>query len=370
MDGHRTRNVIVKGGSRRPIALGGHVGRIDAVSANLHGLLAVGCNQPRAPQKEVTLWNLSGPEYVGQIETEFNGILSLSFSPDGKTLAVGGGGYLIAEDRRDYTPGIEIWRLHDLQKVAHFGDDLFFVKSLSFSPDGRFLLSTNYASPPGAIPSSGVAAVHLWRTSNLQQVTALAEGHRALSCASFSPDGKDVFFAHPQEAAVKKRLGSSRFSTMSSPQTPEPLLRTWNLEEKSETRPFEIYKGVISGIGIFPKGTMLATSGSVLSLWDIQKRTKIAELMDESSEFGFTHCVAFSPDGKTLAAGSGDHSDVGRPWENCGVKLWDVATMTLKDRLVHETPVYSLAFSVDGAKLVAGGDSELIVWTLDSGAVS
>ena len=66
---------------------------------------------------------------------------------------------------------------------------------------------------------------------------------------------------------------------------------------------------------------------------------------------GGVHSVAFSPDGKTLAAGYGVRGRGG------GVVLWDVATRKrlLEDPLpVKEGYVNSVAFSPDGKTLAAG----------------
>src|SRR5215472_13219605 len=73
---------------------------------------------------------------------------------------------------------------------------------------------------------------------------------------------------------------------------------------------------------------------------------------------GQIESVAFSPDGRTLAAGGSE-----------GAWIVDVATGQRRlPALNHAGGVKSVAFSVDGALLATGGDAgTLLLWSVDKG---
>ena len=97
--------------------------------------------------------------------------------------------------------------------------------------------------------------------------------------------------------------------------------------------------------------TVDLTGGGGVVLWDVAARKRLADEPLPVNE-GDVESVAFSPDGKTIAAGyNGVDGGVG------GVVLWDVAA---RKRLVDEPlsvkegDVESVAFSPDGKTIAAG----------------
>ncbi|MGE3803507.1 MAG: WD40 repeat domain-containing protein [Gemmataceae bacterium] len=77
-----------------------------------------------------------------------------------------------------------------------------------------------------------------------------------------------------------------------------------------------------------------------------------------------TSCLAFSPDGKKLAAGRGGHHDGGH------VELWDLAAGKLLSSVRgHPLGVTCLAFSPDGKQLASGSyDKCVVFWDPVNGA--
>jgi WD40 repeat protein len=110
-------------------------------------------------------------------------------------------------------------------------------------------------------------------------------------------------------------------------------------------------------VAFSPDGRLLAAGGYdyTVRLWDVESGEQIAVLPGHGDT---VDAVAFSPDGKLLASGSWYHE----------VWLWDVDTHSIQAILNDEYNsggLYSLAFSPDGKQLVSAG-SEMHIWDVDT----
>ena len=114
------------------------------------------------------IWDIQQRQAISQLEGDTDSVYTLTFSPDGRTLASAG-----------YHGLIKLWAVSNgsLLGTLHNRGTAY---TLDFSPDGKVLAST------------GHAAVTLWSVDSGEEITTLT-GHSAwVYGASFSPDGKTL----------------------------------------------------------------------------------------------------------------------------------------------------------------------------------
>ncbi|OKH11074.1 hypothetical protein NIES592_22820 [Fischerella major NIES-592] len=116
--------------------------------------------------------------------------------------------------------------------------------------------------------------------------------------------------------------------------------------------------GGIMSVAFSPDGKLLAAgdSNGEIHLWQVADGKQLLILRGHAN---WVVSLAFSPDSRTLASGSSD----------CTVKLWDVSTGgCLHSLQEHGNEVWSVAFSPEGDKLVSGCDDQLIrLWSVRTG---
>lgn len=326
---------------------------------------------------KVRIWNPSG-DLISELHTDLNSIFGLAISPDHRLVCIGGGGAVFGKSW-EYTGGIEVWSLEKKVRVARFGEDeLFFTKSISFSPDGRQLLTSTFGKPSKEIRRRKRLAV--WNTSSFTKLSAFGEHFSGIETACFFSAARFVAFAaNPVDVSTQRpsgilaalrRTGFPFRAPRNAVQLHDvgsmiSVIRIWDTVSQRELQSSEMSIGRIEKIAVSPDGRRLVSCGSKLLIWDLERLRILTEFPQGPNSYSL--CVAFSPDGRIVASGGGFRSGVGSPYEDCGVRLWDSETARLIAFLPHGTPVHSLAFSPDGQKIVAGGElGELLLWNIVS----
>ena len=263
--------------------------------------------------------------------------------------------------------------------------------SIAFSPDGKILAS-----------GSTDSTIHLWNVSNGTLLKSLIGHTKQVNRVTFSPDGKTLASGSEDNTICLWNIAtdSYRRCQLSGPVNNIAFsldgktlaagirhLRTWvndytiHLWNAGTGTFLKSQKVHVGGLGgwishaIFsPDIKTLVTQdlGPVMFLWNIDPASYKGELKGDRYQYGCTPtCVAFSPDGKTLASGGGAYPVNRNPLDQCEdntVYLWDVVKCRPKTKLIgHIGLINSVAFSPNGHILVSGSqDGTVLLWDVDA----
>ncbi|HEX6278598.1 MAG TPA: WD40 repeat domain-containing protein, partial [Pyrinomonadaceae bacterium] len=225
-----------------------------------------------------------------------------------------------------------MWDLGSKAEIRRFQGQGKGITAAAFSLDGSLVASCSW----DRTEERGVfGIVEIWNTMTGETAKKLEYGTKPLTAIAFSPNGKHLAVASwevDKMAAVWEIEG-------------------WKGPETFETEGDEVYKAGQS-VAFSPDGRFVAAGGkdSAVRIWNIETRKLVHKLIGHSK---WVNGIAFSTDGKTLASASTDQS----------LKLWNVSTGAEIDTLLgHTKSVSSVTFSRNG--LVSGsGDATIKLWS-------
>lgn len=276
----------------------------------------------------------------------------MAFSPDGRSLAVGG------KRPRSY----EASSGKPLVEFEPGGSHL-----LTYGPDGKLVAAEERVGGTSAVvvydASSGKRRVTLGREQDPKA---------ALSALAFSPDGGSLAAADDSGRVRLFQLdGGALLAYLPGPKAPgtlafSPKGALLSASGEANTRVFDVKggqfplplprQGLASAVAFGPDDTVaLADSEGAARLYE----AGTGRLLATFPHPGLVHAVAFSADGKLLATGANDRT----------AKVFEVNGARLVATFQHEGPVNGVAFSPDGKWLAtaAGGDMSANVFEVAGG---
>jgi len=134
-------------------------------------ILNQGYNYPYQGTGIVRLWDVDADTEIGILWGHIGSVKSVSFSPDGRTLATAG----------SIDATVRLWDVDTQTEIAILRGHTGWVNSVSFSPDGNLIVSGGQDN-----------TVRLWDVDTQTEVGRL-EGHTdAVNSVAFSPYGKSI----------------------------------------------------------------------------------------------------------------------------------------------------------------------------------
>jgi WD40 repeat protein len=201
-------------------------------------------------------------------------------------------------------------------------------------------------SPDGSLLASAGAGAHVWDLKTGQEVERF-RGKLQAEKMAFSADGKTLLSG--SEAGVLQQWDVSSGKLLETFKTPKGWPAT---AEKEKLR----LDGDDRWLASSPdRRTMAVYRDGVVSLNDAASGKLLHSLKDGSRGRGFIPIVEFSADGRLIVVANQDYS----------IRVWETATgKQLHSLPGHRGSIECLAFSPDGKSLASGSsfDGTVIVW--------
>jgi len=318
------------------VSLEGHTDSVSQIAFSSNGAILASVSGTT-----INLWNVGTSTHRYTLTGHNSHVYAIAFSPDGRTLASG-----------SQNGKIRLWNVVTGQYRVTLEGHSSSVRSVAFSPDGGTLAS-----------GSSDRTIRLWNATTGQYRVTL-EGHsETINSVVFSPDGgtlasgssdrtvrlwsattgfhKQTLTGHTQEVYDISFIEGGK--TLASKEG-NNTIRLWDAAtaQHKETVHLDGPHGRHYA-SISSDSRMLANVWhDRIYLWDLATESEIASLTGHTSSIS---SLKFSPDGKTLASGSGDRT----------VRLWNLSTRVNIAPSTIESPAVGQEFDID-INIVDGQD--------------
>jgi WD40 repeat protein len=236
-------------------------------------------------EKSIRVMNLDTQTECCRIDEKV-GAVSLLFTADATALAAVDAGHTV-----------RVWSTATGKLLHSFGIPVNETGLCALSPDGT-LMANSYAFDPeqqGGLPECHVS---LWDIPSGKRTRQLGWRGGMPSSVTFSPDGKLLVIGHFLGFIPPEKFPEGKW--------PEELLHVWSLASGKKIAQWIGPRIRVHAIAFSPDGKMLAaTDGDSISVLEVKSGKMRAQFRGHRNDIG---AVAFAPNSEELVSGSRDRT--------------------------------------------------------------
>lgn len=277
---------------------------------------------------DIRLWDSQTYAALNTLSGHKGLVTALAYSPDGRT---------IVSASNDKT--IIIWNA-DTGEIIHTVDGYSeIVTTLSYSQDGKTIASAS----GGTIASDG--QIRILDATNGALLTILSGHSKGINSITYSPDSKVIISGSDDET-----------------------LRWWDVKIDRTEHCLQGHTDKILAVAFDPagKGITSYSSDNTIRYWNLEKGThEIIHSWSHNTFQGYNPSViaiAYRQNGNMIFSSSNQSL-----YNDASINIWSEDNHLNRKLSSHSNRVTAQAYNPNGTLLLAGSQSDLRIWDVDSG---